>query len=567
MADKLTKKRSSMKAKLTNFGNYLDNFENISSLSKMQHIELESRFAKFDALYSDFDELQTEIEILSDSTVDAYSARAQFEEQYYALVSRARILLAGKGEERHDSAGFVAGSEDSITGRHNNNFIRLPKIDLPHFDGGYQSWLEFRDTYLSLIHDNDSIDTISKFHYLRASLKGSAAQIIKNIIFKKDNYNIAWGLIYDRFNNNRLLVNFHVQALFNIEPVQKESSCSLRNLIDVTNKNLRALKMMNEPTEHWDTLILHMISTKLDPITFRDWEEYRNTLAIAPTLLQFCTFVSNKADLLETLEEQTKQNTNYKSKSFLISNNEHDQNKSRYQSNQSTIKCPLCSKSHYLYTCELFKRLSIEARIKKVHELNLCKNCLRPGHVDKRCKLAHCKYCKIKHNTLLHLDKSQPLYVNPMPGPSENVALSSTTSSLIKQSTTRSILLSTALVRVVSTNGEKYEARMLLDNGSTANFITDSLCEKLGLSRCNASSTVTGINNQISNSRQSCYLNFESINSDYSSQICCLILPVITKKLPPTSVCIDHLPIPSGIQLACYRHFSRGRNFLGGGRT
>lgn len=328
MAEKLIKKRSSMKAKLTNFSNYLDILSSCSSLSKLQRIELEGRYSKFDALYGTFDELQTEIELLSDETDEAYAARAQFEEQYHSLAALARSMLADavSAEATHESVGFVAGSEDSASGRHNNNFIRLPKIDLPHFDGGYQSWLEFRDTFLSLIHNNDSIDTINKFHYLRASLKGSAAEIIKNIIFQRDNYNIAWSLICERFNNDRLLINFHVQALFNVEKLQGESSTLLRHLVDVTNKNLRALKMMNEPVEHWDTLIIYMMTSKLDPITYRNWEEHRNTLSASPTLVQFCTFISNKADLLETLEEKNKCNNeekNYKSKNFLITNKKY----------------------------------------------------------------------------------------------------------------------------------------------------------------------------------------------------------------------------------------------------
>ncbi|XP_075990291.1 uncharacterized protein LOC142985934 [Anticarsia gemmatalis] len=38
-----------------------------------------------------------------------------------------------------------------------------------------------------------------------------------------------------------------------------------------------------------------------------------------------------------------------------------------------------------------------------------------------------------------------------------------------------------ALVNVISHTGKKYAARLLLDNGSTANFVTHSLTEKLGL--------------------------------------------------------------------------------------
>ncbi|CAK1582348.1 unnamed protein product [Parnassius mnemosyne] len=38
------------------------------------------------------------------------------------------------------------------------------------------------------------------------------------------------------------------------------------------------------------------------------------------------------------------------------------------------------------------------------------------------------------------------------------------------------------MVNVISGTGKKYTARLLLDNGSTANFVTQRLSEKLGLS-------------------------------------------------------------------------------------
>ncbi|XP_045449127.1 uncharacterized protein LOC123657649 [Melitaea cinxia] len=557
MADKLIKRRSSMKAKLTSFSNYLEVVKSCEILSELQIIELESRFDKYNALYSEYDELQTEIETLADKPEEAYAMRTQFEEQYYALLAVARSLL-NKGSKRRDSAGFVTGSEASMTGRTKNNFIRLPKINLPHFDGSYQCWLEYRDTFNSLIHENTCIDDINKFHYLRASLKGTAAEIIKNIDFKGDNYIIAWNLICERYNNNRLLINNHVQALFNVEPLSTESSVSLRRLVDVTNKNIRALKTLNEPTEHWDTLIIYMMSIKLDLHTSRKWEEYRNTLADnSPTLSQFCTFINNTADLLETLQDNIKHNKtlytnklekNNNTKSFIVtSENSKGKNTS---ANNSKFKCPMCSGKHFLYSCESYRKLPIESRIQKAKDFKVCMNCLRIGHVEKRCKFSHCRYCSIKHNTLLHIERTDiPAVLDPLPSTSESISLSANTLNL--QPTTRTnVLLSTALVRVVNSAGEKYDARILLDNGSTANFISESLCNKLRLPRSDAYSKVTGINNQTSTSVQSCNLKIESLYDDYNVDIDCFILPEITRLLPSSRINIKDVVIPEGLKLA-----------------
>ncbi|KAL0894465.1 hypothetical protein ABMA27_013061 [Loxostege sticticalis] len=551
MSEKLIKKRSSLKAKVTNFNNYIKILKSSEKLSDLQVLDLENRFKNFETILNDFDNLQTEIELLSDDPEpeDIYAERFKFEELYYPLIATAQSLLgaARQHQQHNSSAGSVSNSE--VSGGTKNNFIRLPKIDLPRFDGSYQCWLEYRDTFLSLIHNNHGIDSINKFHYLRASLQGAAAEIIKNIDFKSDNYEMAWDLLCDRFNNSRLLITNHVQALFNAEPIKNECSVLLRQLTDTINKNIRALKALNEPTQHWDTLIIYMMSLKLDSITSRNWEEYRNNLTSSPTLLQFCTFVNNKADLLETLEENKKilSNTN-NSNSFVITSNQHSNNYDNNVQNRNIIICPLCTQNHYLYSCDAFRKLTIEDRLQKAKEFNVCMNCLRVGHVEKRCRFSHCKYCKSRHNTLLHLEAENSLVEhNPMPTPSHtNVSLSAN----IQPTSHKNVLLSTAVVRVVSDKGKRYNARVLLDSGSTAHFITNSLCDKLGLSRVDTSSKVTGINNQTCNSAQSCKLTIESSYNNYTAKLNCLILPEITRKLPASYIDIERIPIPTGLSLA-----------------
>ncbi|CAB3242550.1 unnamed protein product [Arctia plantaginis] len=392
----LVRKRSSLKAKLTHFSSYMNVLLGCDTVSNLQCIELEGRLRKFEAIYDEFDVLQLQIEMLSDKPDEAYTERAKFEDRFHQLAAQARSVLTTA--RATDDVGSVASSECKQTGdSFHRGFIRLPKIDLPSFDGGYQYWLEYRDTYLSLIHSSSSIDNISKFHYLRASLKGDALEIIKNIDFKSEHYQMAWKLLCDRYDNSRLLVNNHVQALFNVEKLSKESCFGLRRLTDVINKNMRALKTLNEPTEYWDTLIVYMMSIKLDSVTSRDWEEHRSTLDKSPSLSQFCSFIT--------------------------------------------------------------------------------------------------------------------------------------------------------LVKVVDSRGNKVDARILLDNGSTANFITQTLCDELGLPRRDTSSMVTGICNQTTVSRQSCDLTLESRSGDYKLNINCFVLPEIAK-VPSLSIDFRSIPLPSHIQLA-----------------
>ncbi|KAI5641151.1 putative peptidase (DUF1758) domain-containing protein [Phthorimaea operculella] len=107
-----------------------------------------------------------------------------------------------------------------------------------------------------------------------------------------------------------------------------------------------------------------------------------------------------------------------------------------------------------------------------------------------------------------------------------------------------------AVVKVVDSDGNRHDARLLLDNASSANLISESFCGKLGLPRRKVHSTVTGVNNQTSSSTVSCTLTIESYYSDYSVNIDCKILPEITMVMPSSYIDFDHIPLPSGVQLA-----------------
>lgn len=201
----LIKKRASIKAKLTQFSTYLNTAKSCEKLSQLQVTEIECRLNTFESLYHKYDALQNDLEEAADDPSEQYTEREDFEKQYYALLAIARQLIADSRKPcAGDSDSEVAVSCTSHTHKHNS--IRLPKIDLPKFSGDYHDWLEYRDTFLSIIHQNDSIDNINKLHYLRASLRGSALLVIDNLDFKSDNYNTAWKLLNDRYDNKRLLV-------------------------------------------------------------------------------------------------------------------------------------------------------------------------------------------------------------------------------------------------------------------------------------------------------------------------------------------------------------------------
>lgn len=54
----------------------------------------------------------------------------------------------------------------------------LSNINLPNFKDAYENWSSFHDTYLSLIHKDQALTNIEKFHFLKSSLVDEVARTI-----------------------------------------------------------------------------------------------------------------------------------------------------------------------------------------------------------------------------------------------------------------------------------------------------------------------------------------------------------------------------------------------------
>ncbi|XP_063361532.1 uncharacterized protein LOC134650505 [Cydia amplana] len=407
----LIARRASYKGRLTIFEKYMDDLD-VASLTSAEVNELQLCMGKIESLYGRYDEVQLVLECSSSNSDAQLAERADFESRYFKLLSKAQDILTKHAKQQESSFNSAASDQSSRKG--NNKLVRLPTIQLPKYNGSYQNWLGFRDTFTSLIHSNDGIDDINKFHYLRTSLEASAAVVIQSVEFSSDNYALAWKLLCDRFNNKRQLLHNHVSALFNIEPIARESSSHIKRVIDQVNKNLRSLETLGEPVKEWSTLLIHLISQKLDTKSFREWEEFKGGLDKNKTVTfeEFLTFLQNRADLLETLELSSNQSLQHtksatKIKTMIAVQDKIGNNNNKTQP-PATKPCPRCKGDHCLSNCAQFLALSNTARLQSLPNYKVCFNCFRGGHYANHCKKTGCKICKRKHHTLIHISEGIP---------------------------------------------------------------------------------------------------------------------------------------------------------------
>lgn len=407
------------------------------------------------------------------------------------------------------------------------------------------------------IHTSNALSNVQKYYYLKVSLSDNAAQVIASLDFSADNYSVAWGLLCDRYNNTRLLIQNHLKVIFNIYINGRGSSESIRSVIDSLSKHLKALKHLNQPTEAWDTLIIYIITSKLDISTARDWEEFISN-KLTPNLDDLKTFLKSKADLLETLElKQTDNRTlipnrNKNTRTLLVNKSNSNSDNTQAIDNRFTgnpiSNCPLCkADNHYIRNCPDFLKLSPDGRLEKSKQLNLCTNCLRYGHKNTVCRLSNCRKCNGRHNTLLHLTRSDR---NSEPSHNTQNTAEISTSLTSSDATVGQTLLSTVLLQIIDDRNQVHTIRAILDSASQSNFITTDLCRRLNLHTKQISIAVSGINNVMSNIKFQCQVSIQSQHNNFKTSLHCLVIDSISGLLPSCPIDRSMMKIPENILLA-----------------
>lgn len=550
--------RGQLKSSLTRFKNYLDTFDRSSSVT-----ELQKRLEKAVPLFEKFDTIQCQIESLVEGTssVDEQAEeRDFFENTYFQLIATAEDIISRSQPQQVQSSPGIASriltpaSSMSST----ENRVKLPTIELPTFDGSYSNWVKFRDTFESLIHNNTNLSNIEKFHYLNASVKGSAARTIQALGISELNYTLAWTRIKDRYEDLKTLKYHHVRSMYDTPSCTKESLSGLRHLIDNTNNNLLALKALGEPTDSWDTLITYLLTSKLDNNTQREWERKMNNIQGDVALRDMINFLENHCKYLERTTSDK-----------IVSNkfaNEIRPNKFKvvttHVANTHTV-CSLCKGDHQLYSCSSFLRLTPTERRAKIQELHVCFNCLTAGHRSIDCTRSMCKKCSKKHNTLLHIDyitntspqtrsipatsRQNTSNVNAHIATDIQESLTAQTVITLENKVT---MLATAIIYIEDHHRVKRECRVLLDSGSQSHFMSERLANELKLGRDKINVRVSGISKLAKHIEYQAHTHIISRFNGFNKSISCLILPMITENIPNRPVDSSLFQIPPNTFLA-----------------
>ena len=150
--------------------------------------------------------------------------------------------------------------------------LKLPKLELPKFDGDVLTFHNFWDLFDAAVHDNDNVPDVQKFTYLRSALEGVAYHTIEGFEVTSANYHHAVDALKHRFGRKRIIISSLVKSIVQLEPRSNEGVASLCDPHDTLKTRIRALQALGERPMTHSCILLPIMETKLPPELSEKWE-------------------------------------------------------------------------------------------------------------------------------------------------------------------------------------------------------------------------------------------------------------------------------------------------------
>ncbi|XP_062714335.1 uncharacterized protein LOC134291069 [Aedes albopictus] len=559
----LTNRRTTLMASLERAEQFVSKYQ-----ADRDQAQVPLRIENIDNVWMGLEDVQTqleELEVTEEGREQNNQIRSKFESVYFKVKAALNSLLPASPIQTPSAipnppANLLSG-------------IKLPTISLPEFDGDYNQWLAFHDTFVALIHSNADVPDVQKFHYLRAALKGEAAQLIESIAISSANYTVAWQTLTTRYANDYLLKKRHLQALLDCPRMKRESAEALHSLVDEYQRHTKILHQLQEPVDQWSTMLEHMLCIRLDDGTLKAWEDHATTVA-NPNYTCLVDFLQRRIRVLESMS------VNHQSHNSQTPVNQVPLHRKPLFHKVATHivaeeqpKCYACNQYHFLIKCPRFEKMNVSDRMRLVDNNRLCQNCFRHDHFARNCQSKYsCRHCQRRHHTLLHhtnsfnestLQASSSRFANQpihAPNPSSNRNNAPSTTYTCASSTSHAndpaptsnsnVLLSTVVLLIIDSNGNAHPARALLDSGSQSNIMNERLCQMLKLKRRVVNIPVHGVGESASNVKHSVHSSIRSRRNDFQIDLDFLVLPRVTIDLPAETFPASNWQIPSDLFLA-----------------
>ena len=174
------------------------------------------------------------ISLLSDEEMeDELSCWREFSDRIHQAIDAAHEYLNKECNSEHKGGSVHKDSHQPIS-------LKLPRIELPKYDGDMLKFQNFWDHFEAALYDNDDPPNVQKFLYPRSMLIGSALQIIERFEVTWASYQPAVECLKRRYGRKRVAItSSRIKSVFKVDAKSAVTALSLRDLYDTLKNRTR----------------------------------------------------------------------------------------------------------------------------------------------------------------------------------------------------------------------------------------------------------------------------------------------------------------------------------------
>uniref|UniRef100_A0AAF5Q6H2 DUF5641 domain-containing protein n=1 Tax=Wuchereria bancrofti TaxID=6293 RepID=A0AAF5Q6H2_WUCBA len=272
--------------------------------------------------------------------------------------------------------------------------VNLPQLSLPTFSGDPKTWREFWSSFEASVH-SQNIPDIQKLNYLVSCLRGNALQLVRG-------YDRALETRVEKFGR----VSTIRKLLYNELISTKRNDRNWKTIIEEMERVLRQLEAIGENVKQptIETIIVSKLPNWiLNQVYQQKEEDGQKTINRNDQVMewQHLDNVSRKNLIKRHPNPIIPEN----SALIAIKQSKQIRGMASTEENQLNQKNPNWSTNKKGDPCHIYS--TVEQRIDRLKEINVCSNCFKSGHNELNCtKRASCFYCKKSHNSALCTTKT-----------------------------------------------------------------------------------------------------------------------------------------------------------------
>lgn len=199
-----------------------------------------------------------------------------------------------------------------------------------------------------------------KLYHLEKALVGTAAGSIDTKTINEGNYEHAWAILEEKYENLRHMVDLHIRGLLALPKMIGEKCEELRSLVDECSGHVENLKFLKQEfTGVSKQIVVHLLAEALDKDTRRRWESTVPKGEL-PDYEATVKFLKEQAFIMERCESAVVQGKPQPVKKptvkFPI-----QQSMATISSNEAALNCDVCGDTqHRAWKCPRFLEMSVQ---------------------------------------------------------------------------------------------------------------------------------------------------------------------------------------------------------------